>query len=100
MFVRPGSGCGIDSNCLRPMITGLPLVARTKCFISSGSFHGSALSRPMVRFFVIAQINETRTTSTSSGATVSWSDGYRRLDRRVAAIAFELDVVVFETGNV
>ena len=57
------------------MITGLPSVVRMKYRISSGSRHGNALSRPITRLRVIAQISDTRmgclATQTAIGALMA-----------------------------
>ncbi len=58
MFVRPGRGrylSGKDSQVLRPMITGWPVVSRVKCFMSSGRRHGMPPSLPMTPVLVWAQ---------------------------------------------
>ena len=50
-LVRPGSGrnlAGMESQVLRPMITGQPSVVRLKCAKSSGKCQGMVPLKPMV----------------------------------------------------
>ena len=47
MVRRPGSTRPIESNVLRPMTIGWPIVVRLKNAKSSGRCHGMSLSAPM-----------------------------------------------------
>src|SRR5690606_13468676 len=50
MLSRPGSARPIDSNVLRPMTTGLPMVSALKRRRSSGSRHGKRPPAPITSF--------------------------------------------------
>src|SRR5690554_7120157 len=56
-FIRPGNGRPIESQVLRPMMMGLPMVACLKYFKSPGRYQGSWLFLPMTRFLAIATIS-------------------------------------------
>src|SRR5207244_572263 len=83
MFRRPTSGrnrCGNESQVLRPITTGWPIVTALKCAMSSGSCHGIVPSRPITPARVCAQIKPT-------------SDGNWCLDGGVMLVADDRNVL-------
>ena len=55
MLVRPGSGfTEVDSQVLRPITTGLPIVSARKCCMSDFSRHGITPPRPITPFSATA----------------------------------------------
>src|SRR5690554_7307200 len=59
-FIRPGSGLPMESQVLRPIMMGLPMVACLKYLRSPGRYHGRLLFRPITRFRDMATIKAFR----------------------------------------
>ena len=91
MFCLPGSGRPIDSQVLRPITVGLPMVTALK---SSLSRQGNAPPAPMTPFSEAATIIEI---ICAGRPAVGWapSDGDGRLDVRMRFVVQDLEI--FET---
>ena len=59
MFCRPGSGRPIESQVLRPITMGLPIVSALKRFRSFGRCQGNPPSRPIAPRSSVATRMET-----------------------------------------
>src|SRR3989344_9306125 len=90
MLRRPGSGRPMESQVLRPMMTGQPSVVRLKNFRSSGRRHSRALSLPMAPLRATAAMSES-----VRDICRAPSDRHRGLDGRVVGVFEHLEVFVF-----
>src|SRR3989344_9308834 len=82
----------MDSKVLRPMMIGCPWVSRLKRWRSSGMCQRSFPSLPSSRFFPIATTAQTR-------GCISLHD-HLRLDRRMALVIFEFDILHSEAVDI
>src|ERR1700733_3629340 len=89
MLARPASGFFRDSQVRRPITTGLPIVTRTKCAISSGNRQGIVLSRPITPLRAMATTSAMRTL-----------DRDRRANGRMGIVAFEREILEGEAIDV
>ena len=89
MFSRPGSGRPMLSQVLRPMTSGLPIVAALNRLRSVGRRQGNPLSRPMTPFSAMA-----------TNTAISMSDRDRRPDRRVGDVVVQPEIVEAEGEQV
>src|SRR4051812_15371350 len=95
MFMRPGRGLtGSESQVLRPMITGLPMVVFLKKARSPGSRQGRPPSRPITPF----RARATGPTVRMGMATAL--DRHRGLDVRMGLVALKPEIVVLEGEEV
>ena len=88
----------MDSNVLRPMTMGLPIVTARKRRISPGRCQGNRLAAPIRRLLSIAATRETIHGQEAFADTgyATTSDGYRRFDGRMVLIVGQLKVVIAE----
>ena len=80
----------MESNVLRPIIMGLPIVTDLKYLRSLDSFQGNPPARPMTPFSAAATI---RDTVTASDRDVRW-------DMRVEPVPVEREIVILEAKNI
>src|SRR5919106_6477328 len=100
MFCRPGKARPIDSWVLRPMIIGLPMVMRRKCFRSAGKCQGRSPLVPMARRRSIATTIDTFMSGQERRyRSLIGLHCDRRRDLRMALIPHQPKVFITEIGD-